>query len=171
MFTQLLTTTAALLLLGAGPVSGDNIRSAGLYFTDVGNATHPGTSWGTLIVRVKDNYNRTVIGMVCDDSVDDNTADFLCRAAGYPHGMQSWTNNRKSLDRRMASSQWFYRYNGTFALDNLRCPAGARRLDDCSMNSVGRHDCYYNEGLVLKCRTEARGVDLDSYDVQMQKGS
>merc|ERR1712113_929179 len=110
--------------------------------------------------------------MVCDDSVDDNTADFLCRAAGFPHGMQSWANNGQSSGRRVTSSAWYQNYNGSFALDNLRCPAGAKHLDDCShRNSVGSHDCSYFEGVVLRCRTEARSVDLDSYDVQMQKSS
>eukprot|EP00116_Pleurobrachia_bachei_P005027 sb/3465289/ len=66
---------------------------------------------------------------------------------------------------------FYYKYDQAFALDNLRCPAGARSLDDCRSNPIGSHDCSYFEGVVLKCRTEARGVDLDDFDVQMQKGS
>ena len=171
MLTQLLTTTAALLLLG-GPVCGDSIRWAALARSEGDNTQVGGISWGTVMVSARANNGNTVTGMVCDDQVDDNTADFLCRAAGFQNGMESWGSNGNSYPNRLRPSVWYGRYNGSFALDQLRCPAGARRLDDCtSRNSIGRHDCSWQEGLVLKCRAEERGVDLDNLSVQMQKGS
>ena len=170
MLTQLLTTAAALLLLGAGPVSADDLGWASLARSDRDNTygwTY-GVSWGTLVLAVRSSSRtRTyrnhrgqtittneIIGMVCNESMDDNTADFLCRLAGFSHGAESSANKAQSVGKRINSSSWYYGFKEIFAYENLRCPAGAESLDDCSWDPIGTHDCSYNEGLVLKCRTE-----------------
>eukprot|EP00116_Pleurobrachia_bachei_P009354 sb/3469616/ len=170
MFTQLLTSAAALLLLGGCPVHADYIRWAKLARTVDNSTKVGGNSWGTVIVSVQGSSGR-VTGMVCDDYMNENTADFLCRAAGFEHGLEFWRNNWNSYSNRISSNAWYQRYNATFALDSLRCPVDAQRLEDCTHNTVGYHDCSWGEGVVLKCRTEARGVELDNMDVQIAKGS
>lgn len=169
MFTQLLTTAAALLLLGS-PVQADYIRWARLART-VNNATQVGggISWGTVVVSARGNNGNITTGIVCDDSVNTNTADFLCRAAGFD-GVESWGNQYQSSSPKISYAAWHQRFGGRFALDGLRCPEGAQQLDDCSRNSIGVHDCSFGEGVVLKCRTGEAQLELGNMAVQMLKG-
>ena len=166
MFTLLLTTAAALLLLG-GQVHGDYISHAAL----IDSEDQIGVSWGTLVITVQEDNGKTTTGMVCDDYMTISTADFLCQAAGFG-SVDYWNNiGNASPGKKMSQSSWREYFGSIFALDDLRCFTGAERLDDCDYRTAGIHNCGFGEGLVLKCSMEKRGMDLDGMDVQLQKGN
>eukprot|EP00116_Pleurobrachia_bachei_P004900 sb/3465162/ len=160
MFTQLLTTAAALLLLG-GQAHAESITHATL----INSKDQFGVSWGTLVVTVQGDDGNLTTGMVCDDGMTNTTADFLCKAAGFD-SMKQWSGIRRSpLEYRLSPSSWSTQFDRRFALDDLRCGPGAIGLDGCThVNPVGGHNCGYFEGMVLRC---SKRMDLKGMHVQL----
>ena len=107
------------------------------------------TSNGTirLVDGSSDNEGRVEIfygqwGTVCDDFWDLNDAMVVCRQLGYLRAVNAY------------SSSQFGQGTGPIWLDNIHCTGTESRLDQCTHNGIGVHNCIHSEDAGVRCTSK-----------------
>ncbi|XP_035676052.1 scavenger receptor cysteine-rich domain superfamily protein-like [Branchiostoma floridae] len=78
-------------------------------------------------------------GTVCDDDFDINDANVICRQLGYG----------SAIDARSQAA--FGAGSGQIWLDNLACGGTEARVEHCSHNGWGSHNCGHGEDAGVVC--------------------
>ena len=88
-------------------------------------------------------YHDGVWGTVCENGWDIEDATVVCRQLGFPYGSIQSQNTAE-----------FGQGTGMIWLDNVTCSELESRLDECSHNEWGNHNCSHNEDVGVICLGE-----------------
>jgi len=88
--------------------------------------------------RVEILYNG-IWGTVCDDSWSIQDAHVICRQLGFGHALQATVRAN------------FGQGTGTIWLDNVLCIGSETRIEDCTHNGWGTHNCAHSEDAGVVC--------------------
>ena len=91
--------------------------------------------------RLEICFNNTW-GTICDDGWDIQDAKVACRQLGFFDAV------------RHTSYAFFGSGSGPIYLDNVACTGTETRLEDCSHNGVGIHDCSHYEDAGVTCTSK-----------------
>merc|ERR1719312_155836 len=138
---------------------------------ETGEGLSEGVSYGTVLVEGEQD-GTAFSGMVCKDYVDQYTANFLCRQAGFlralSFGKHAYTDDAYKLTEDYALNVLGIKAN---AIDDLTCPPGADSLSDCSYKLRGCGEAYHWwRALTLECTNTAADRSADSLVVDIQQG-
>eukprot|EP00299_Pterocystis_sp_00344_P012764 c6173_g1_i1.p1 GENE.c6173_g1_i1~~c6173_g1_i1.p1 ORF type:complete len:900 (+),score=288.78 c6173_g1_i1:34-2733(+) len=106
--------------------------------------TTDSTVSGRVEVLVNDQW-----GTICDDSVNDNVVDVLCRQLGYAGGNE------------------FHNDAGTgpIWMDGLSCDGSEDSIAECDHTDWGVHDCSHAEDVAVTCSFS--GNTDDSFQIRL----
>ena len=95
-------------------------------------------------------YHNGEYGTICDDEFTEQSADVLCRMAGYPNA--EWNNNAYASYK----DGYMFGYHRTaikIMLDDLVCPTGLESdVDGCSHTGWGTvYGCSHTEDVGILC--------------------
>ncbi len=87
--------------------------------------------------RVEVNHDGQY-GTVCDDGFDQNAAQVVCHQLGLSGGIAR-------------EAAYYGPGSGTIWIDDVKCQGHEVKLDDCSHNDWGQHDCSHREDAGVQC--------------------
>ncbi|XP_041479392.1 deleted in malignant brain tumors 1 protein-like [Lytechinus variegatus] len=85
-------------------------------------------------------------GTVCDDRWGDVDAQVVCRQLGY-----------RTDGAAATTTASFGQGSGTIYLDDVECSGIEDRVEDCSRNGWGVHDCFHYEDAGVVCSVPREG--------------
>ena len=82
-----------------------------------------------------------VWGTICDNWFNDNSANVICRMAGYGNGVYNY-GRYKQTSATKATKIW---------LSYLVCPGDKTNIIGCTHKPWGQHQCGHHEDVGVRC--------------------